>query len=94
MVARGPHRARRQPGGRGARAEADLGQPLALCDLGVGFGLLAIAFLVYGSYRHQAVDAALRRGEFAPLDRRVVLVLGAFGVVLGLLTILAVLIEV
>jgi putative membrane protein len=62
--------------------------------LGVGFGLLAIAFLVYGSYRHQAVEAALRRGEFAPLDRRVVLLLGAFGVVLGLLAILAVLIEV
>ena len=65
--------------------------PFAL--LGIGFGVLAIAFIVYGSHRHRAVEAALARGEFAPLDRRIVLALGAFGVLLGLLTILAVLIE-
>jgi uncharacterized membrane protein YidH (DUF202 family) len=62
--------------------------------LGVGFGLLAVAFVVYGSYRHRAVEAALQRGGFAPLDRRVVIALGGFGVVLALLTILAVLLEV
>lgn len=61
--------------------------------LGVGFGVLAIAFLVYGTHRHRAVEDALARGEFAPLDRRIVTALGLFGVLLGLLTILAVLIE-
>lgn len=62
--------------------------------LGVGFGALAIAFITYGSHRHRVVEEALRTGDFVPLDRRVVLVLGGFGVLLGLLTIVAVLIEV
>lgn len=62
--------------------------------LGIGFGVLAIAFIAYGSFRHRAVERALARGEFAPLQPRIVIALGAFGVILGLLTILAVLIEV
>jgi putative membrane protein len=60
--------------------------------LGVGFGILAIVFIAYGSHRHRAVEEALDRGEFAPLDRRVVFALSAFGVLLGFLTMLAVLI--
>jgi putative membrane protein len=62
--------------------------------LGIGFAALAIMFIAYGSHRHQAVEEALSRGEFAPLKRRVVLAMGAFGVALGVLTILAVLLEV
>lgn len=62
--------------------------------MGIGFGVLAIAFIVYGSHRHRVVEEALARGEFAPLQRRVVVALGTFGVVLGLLAILTVLIEV
>ncbi len=62
--------------------------------LGIGFAVLAITFIAYGSHRHRAVEEALRRGEFAPLDARVVIAMGALGVLLGLLTILAVLVEI
>lgn len=66
--------------------------PFAL--LGIGFGILAITFIAYGSHRHRVVEEALARGEFAPLQHRVVMALGAYGVILGLLTILAVLIQI
>ena len=62
-------------------------------SLGVGFGVLAIVFILYGSYRHRAVEDALQRGEFAPVHRGVVLAFAVVGVTLGLLTILAVLVQ-
>ena len=62
--------------------------------LGIGFAALAIMFIAYGSHRHRVVEEALSRGEFAPLERRVVLAMGVFGIALALLTILAVLLEV
>ncbi len=62
--------------------------------LGVGFGALAVAFVIYGTWHHRAVASALARGEFAPVHRAVILGFAAFGVILGLLTILAVLLEV
>jgi hypothetical protein len=40
------------------------------------------------------VERALSRGEFAPLEHRVVIAMGVFGIALGALTILAVLLEV
>jgi hypothetical protein len=46
---------------------------------------------LYGFRRLQAVDAALRRGEYAPQDERVAVVLTAVGVVLGAATIAVVL---
>jgi len=64
-----------------------------LVTLGVGFGLLAIAFVVYGTWRHRAVEDALARGEFAPVHRWAIVGLAVAGVTLGALTILAVLIE-
>jgi putative membrane protein len=36
--------------------------------LGVGYSLLGIALITYGHRRQQAVEAAVRRGEWAPLD--------------------------
>lgn len=62
--------------------------------LGVGFAALGIMFIAYGSHRQRVVEEALSRGEFAPLPRRVVLAMGALGIALGLLTVLAVLLEV
>lgn len=61
--------------------------------IGVGFGLLAIAFIVYGTRRHAAVERAVAEGGFAPLDRRVVAGFAVLGVLLALLTIAAVLTE-
>jgi putative membrane protein len=59
--------------------------------LGVGYSLLGVAFIAYAYRRHSVVDAAVRRGEWAPLDARVVAVLTAAGVLLGAATIAVVL---
>jgi putative membrane protein len=61
-------------------------------SVGVGFGVLAVAFVVYGSWRHRAVEDALLRGEFPRVHRRVILAFAVLGVILSLLTILAILI--
>lgn len=61
--------------------------------LGVGFALLAVAFIGYGVHRFRSVERALDRGGFAPLDMRVAALLGAFGLVLAVLTIVAVISE-
>jgi hypothetical protein len=37
--------------------------------LGVGYSPLGIAFVAYAYRRQKAVDAAVRRGEWAPLDQ-------------------------
>jgi putative membrane protein len=62
-------------------------------SLGTGFGILAILFIGYGVHRYRAVEKALAQGGFAPLDIRVAAILGALGIVLSLLTIIAVLAE-
>lgn len=61
--------------------------------LGVGFGLLAIAFIVYGVHRYRQVERALGEGGFAPLEIRVAATLGLLGVILALLTITLVILE-
>ncbi len=61
--------------------------------LGVGGGILAALFIGYGVHRFREVERALARGGFAPLDIRVAALLGALGVVLALLTIVAVSVE-
>jgi len=61
--------------------------------LGAGFAVLAIGFIGYGVHRFRAVERALEQGGFAPLDLRVAAGLAAFGVLLAILTIVAVMIE-
>lgn len=61
--------------------------------LGVGFGIVGVAFIVYGLARHRLVEEALQRGEYAPLDDRVALALTAVGVLLGAATVLLVALE-
>ena len=61
--------------------------------LGIGFALLAVLFIVYGVHRFRSVEQALLRGEFAPLDLRFATLLGVLGVVLAVLTIIAVVVE-
>ena len=59
--------------------------------LGVGYSLLGIAFIAYGHRRQHVVEAAVRRGEWAPFDASVAAALTAAGVVLGVATIIIVL---
>jgi putative membrane protein len=59
--------------------------------LGVGFSLLGVAFIYYGHRRQHAVETALQRGEWEPLDARVATALTAAGIVLGAATVAAVL---
>jgi uncharacterized membrane protein YidH (DUF202 family) len=60
-------------------------------QLGVGYSLLGIAFIFYGHRRQYAGEAAVRRGEWAPLDARVAATITAVGIVLGAATIVVVL---
>jgi putative membrane protein len=59
--------------------------------VGAGFGILGLAFISLGHLRVRAVEQALRRGEYAAVDERLMLALLAAGVVLGGATILLVL---
>jgi hypothetical protein len=55
--------------------------------LGVGYSLLGIALISYGHRRQNAVEAAVRRGEWAQLDATAAAVLVVVGIVLGAATI-------
>jgi putative membrane protein len=59
--------------------------------LGAGYALLGVVFIAFAFVRSRAVEQALTRGEFAPLDDRVAAVLTGLGVALGLATFLVVL---
>jgi putative membrane protein len=58
--------------------------------LGVGFAILGIGFVVGGYVRERAVEEALNRRNFSPLDDRLAAGLTAAGLVLGLATIVLV----
>jgi inner membrane protein YidH len=59
--------------------------------LGVGYAVLGLAFIVCGHRRQVAVEAAVRRGEWAPFDTRVATALTGTTVVLGVATVVVVL---
>jgi putative membrane protein len=61
--------------------------------LGIGFGLLAVAFIAYGVVRHRRVEEAIERGGYAPLASGIAAAFGVVGVVLALLTVLVVALE-
>lgn len=52
--------------------------------LGVLFAIAGILAIAYGHRRRIAVEDALRRGAFPPLDRTVSLVISGLGVAIGL----------
>jgi putative membrane protein len=59
---------------------------------GAGFTALGVLCIVFGLVRHREVEAALARGEFAPPDDAMVLVLTILGAVFGLLLLVVVLV--
>jgi putative membrane protein len=60
--------------------------------VGVGYAALGLVLLAYGFVRERAVDQALDEGRFSPVDVRFVGALTGFGVPLGLLTLVLVLV--
>lgn len=61
--------------------------------IGVAFALVGIGLIVYGYRRHEEVEAALDRGDYAGLSGRVTAFFALAGAVLGLATILIVLVH-
>ena len=59
--------------------------------LGVAYSLLGIALIFCGFRRQEAVEAAVRRGEWAPLATHVAAALTLAGILLGAATIAVVL---
>jgi putative membrane protein len=55
--------------------------------VGAGYGVLGIAFMTAGHLRIRKVEAALRRGEFLHVDDRLMVVILAAGLVLGVATV-------
>ncbi len=60
--------------------------------LGVGYGLLGVAFVATGYRRTREVERALDRGSFAPLADRFTAALTAAGVFLGVATVVVLLV--
>jgi uncharacterized membrane protein YidH (DUF202 family) len=58
--------------------------------VGVGYALLGVAFIAYGLFRHQQMEAALVEGRFVPFGRGAALGFAVAGVLLGLATIVVV----
>jgi inner membrane protein YidH len=58
--------------------------------LGAGFAVLAALFVFYGVQRFVRVEAALKAGEFAPLETRDAIVLAGIAGVLTLTTLVLV----
>jgi putative membrane protein len=55
--------------------------------IGVAFAMVGVAFIVLGYHRQKQVEAALARGEYAPLEAGAALGLAVLGALLGLATI-------
>jgi putative membrane protein len=54
--------------------------------VGIGFAFLAVAVFVYGLMRERAVAEAVRRGDYAPLNTTVLVVLTGAAVLLSVAT--------
>lgn len=61
--------------------------------IGVGYGLFGMALIVYGVARHRNVERALDAGGYAPVDARAAIAIALAGSALGVVSVLAVLIE-
>ena len=57
--------------------------------LGAGYGILALIFVIGGSFRNEASHKALDAGSFARLPSRIVLAITSYTVVLIILTVVA-----
>ena len=78
--------------GRIAPAVSDVARwPYAV--IGIGYAILGVILVVYALVRRYEVDAAIRRGEYAPPDDVAMFVFVGLAAVLGLLTGVVVLVD-
>jgi putative membrane protein len=61
--------------------------------VGTGFAALGLAFMAFGYLRQRSIERALDEGRFARLEPAVSLVLTGLGLLLGLVTLVAIVIE-
>ena len=61
--------------------------------VGVGFAALGLAFMGFGYLRQRDIERALDEGRFARLEPKVSLVLTGLGLLLGIITLVAILVE-
>ena len=61
--------------------------------LGAGFGVLGLALIAYGLRRQRDVREAVARGDFKHPDDRVLAILTALGIALGVLLIALVVVQ-
>jgi len=61
--------------------------------IGVGFALLGVVFIGYGFERQRRVEAALRRGDYAPVEPGVALALTLAGLLLGAATVVVLVVQ-
>jgi len=61
--------------------------------IGVGFAVVGVAFVVFGYTRQKRIEAALARGDYAPLENRAALGFAALGTLLGLATIILIVVQ-
>ena len=54
--------------------------------VGAGFALLGVSCILIAFQREREIERALEQGQFATMSSRMTMVLTAFGVILGLLT--------
>jgi inner membrane protein YidH len=69
------------------------GATWAYTAIGIGFALIGVFCSGYAFWRYREVDEAVRRGEFAHADERLVAMLSGAGAVLGLLLVVVLLAE-
>jgi len=60
--------------------------------VGIGYGVLGVAFIAFGFRRQQLQEEAMLEGRFAPFSRGSALVFAAAGVVLGVATVVVVIV--
>jgi uncharacterized membrane protein YidH (DUF202 family) len=61
--------------------------------LGVGFGLVGVAFVAFGAHRDRLVDRQLASGRFEPLSRHIVWIMAGALLALGAATVVLLIAE-
>ena len=72
--------------------ELTSGSSIGYRVVGVGYGLLGIAFLLYGFHRQRQQEAGMREGRFVPFAPRAALYFAVAGTALGAATVVVVIV--